>query len=190
MEKLIILGTGIAGCTAAIYSARANLSPLLISGPEDGGQLTLTTEVENFPGFPEGIQGPKLVELSKKQAERFGARFTTDIATAFRIIKGGFELDLMSGEKIKTKTLIIATGASARWLGIASEEKYKGRGVSTCATCDASFYKGKEVELDEAIKILKKQSIEDATFNIVGENSIKAAIKADIINKTSIDNGP
>ena len=145
METLIILGTGIAGLTAAIYAARANLSPLLISGPEDGGQLTLTTEVENFPGFPEGIQGPELINVCKKQAERFGARFKVDIVAEFNKIKKGFELTLMSGEKIQTKALIIATGASARWLGIPSEEKYKGRGVTTCATCDGAFFKNKEV---------------------------------------------
>ncbi len=145
MEKVLILGTGIAGCTAAIYTARANLHPLVISGPEDGGQLTLTTDVENFPGFPEGVQGPELVERCKKQAERFGARFKVDIASEFKKIKNGFELSLMSGEKVQTKTLIVSTGASARWLGIPSEEKYKGRGVTTCATCDGAFYKGKEV---------------------------------------------
>ncbi|MEK6951070.1 MAG: thioredoxin-disulfide reductase [Nanoarchaeota archaeon] len=145
METIIILGTGIAGLTAAIYTARANLSPLLISGPEDGGQLTLTTEVENFPGFPEGILGPELIEICKKQAARFGAKFKVDIATEFNQIKNGFELALMSGEKIQTKALIVATGASARWLGIPSEEKYKGRGVSTCSTCDGALYKGKEV---------------------------------------------
>ncbi|MDO8511254.1 MAG: thioredoxin-disulfide reductase [Nanoarchaeota archaeon] len=145
MEKVVILGTGIAGCTAAIYSARANLNPLIISGPEDGGQLTLTTDVENFPGFPEGVQGPALVEMCKKQAERFGTRFKVDIATECKKVKNGFELILMGGEKIQTKTLIVSTGASARWLGIPSEEKYKGRGVTTCATCDGAFFKGKEV---------------------------------------------
>jgi thioredoxin reductase (NADPH) len=145
MEKVIILGSGIAGCTAAIYAARAELRPLVLSGPEDGGQLTLTTEVENFPGFIEGIGGPQLVDNSKKQAERFGARFEFAIANSFKSIEGGFELDLSTGKKVQTKTLIIATGASARWLGIPSEEKYKGRGVSTCATCDGAFYKDKEV---------------------------------------------
>lgn len=145
MEKVVILGTGIAGCTAAIYAARANLNPLMISGPEDGGQLTLTTDVENFPGFPEGVQGPALVEMCKKQAERFGTRFKVDIASEFKKLKNGFELSLMGGEKIHTKTLIVSTGASARWLGIPSEEKYKGRGVTTCATCDGAFFKGKEV---------------------------------------------
>src|SRR3989338_9094692 len=149
MENVIILGTGIAGLTAAIYTARANLQPLLISGPEDGGQLTLTTDVENFPGFEHGIQGPELINITKKQAERLGARFKTDIASKFTILKNnknnkhstGFELELLSGEKIQTKTLIISTGASARWLGLPSEQKYKGRGVTTCATCDGAFFK-------------------------------------------------
>lgn len=145
MEKLVILGTGIAGCTAAIYAARAGLSPVVISGMEEGGQLTLTTKIENFPGFPEGILGPELMERCKKQAERFGAQVQTDAAMAFKKLKKGFELTLMSGKKIQTKTLIIATGASARWLGLPSEEKYKGRGVTVCATCDGALFKGKEV---------------------------------------------
>ncbi|MBI4151454.1 thioredoxin-disulfide reductase [Candidatus Woesearchaeota archaeon] len=145
MEHLIILGTGIAGCTAAIYAARANLRPLLISGPEDGGQLTLTTDVENFPGFPEGVKGPELVQLCKKQAERFGARFMVDIVERCVKTGAGFDLYLVSGEKLQTRALIVATGASARWLGIPSEEKYKGRGVTTCATCDGALYKNKEV---------------------------------------------
>ncbi|PIN88018.1 thioredoxin-disulfide reductase [Candidatus Woesearchaeota archaeon CG10_big_fil_rev_8_21_14_0_10_32_24] len=145
MENVIILGTGIAGCTAAIYAARANLAPLVISGEQDGGQLTLTTEVENFPGFPEGVDGTKLVQDSKVQAEKFGAKFKIDIATSFEEIESGFEVSLMGGEKVHTKTLIVATGASARWLGIPSEEKFKGRGVTVCATCDGAFFKGKEV---------------------------------------------
>ncbi len=145
MENVIILGTGIAGLTAAIYSARANLSPLVISGPEEGGQLTLTTDVENFPGFPEGIQGPELIAVCRKQAERFGARFKPDIVTGITQLLSGFELTLMSGETIQSKAVIIATGASARWLGIPSEEKYKGRGVTACAICDGAFFKGKEV---------------------------------------------
>lgn len=145
MEKLIILGTGIAGLTAAIYSARAELSPLLISGGEDGGQLMLTSEIENFPGFPEKIAGAELIERCKKQAERFGARFKEDSAAGLKKIKGGFELSLQSKEKLQTKALIIATGASARWLGIPSEKKFQGRGVSVCANCDAAFYKNKTV---------------------------------------------
>ena len=145
MENVIILGNGIAGATAAIYAARASLKPIVYSGPEDGGQLSLTTEVENFPGFPEGVQGPELVLNSRKQAEKFGAVFKTGIATDFEKKQDHIEITLDGKEVIQTKTLIIATGASARWLGIPSEEKYKGRGVSTCATCDGFFYKGKEV---------------------------------------------
>jgi thioredoxin reductase (NADPH) len=145
MENVVILGTGIAGCTAAIYAARADLKPLVISGMEDGGQLTLTTDVENFPGFPDGVQGPELVEKCKKQAERFGAEFKVDMVEEFSSIPNGFELKLMDGEKIQTKSLIVSTGASARWLGLESEKKYKGRGVTTCATCDGALFKGKEV---------------------------------------------
>lgn len=145
MEKLIILGTGVAGLTAAIYASRAELSPLVISGPEDGGQIAYTTTVENFPGFPNGVLGKALINNCKKQALKFGARFKDDIVTEFKSVKGHFELSLMSREKISAEAVIVATGASARWLGIPSEEKYKGRGVSTCAICDAAFYKGKEV---------------------------------------------
>ncbi|MDP3734096.1 MAG: thioredoxin-disulfide reductase [Nanoarchaeota archaeon] len=144
MEKVVILGTGIAGLTAAIYTARANLSPLVISGNEDGGQLTLTTDVENFPGFPDGIQGPELITITKKQAARFGARFKIDFVTGITKSNHHFKL-LLSGETIITESIIITTGASARWLGIPSEEKYKGRGVTTCATCDGAFFKNKEV---------------------------------------------
>lgn len=145
MENVIILGNGIAGATAAIYTARANLSPLIISGPESGGQLTLTTDVENFPGFPEGIQGPDLVENARKQAERFGARSKMAIATEFNQKDDHYEIVLDNKERIETKTLIIATGASARWLNLDSEKQYKGRGVTTCATCDGYFFKDKEV---------------------------------------------
>ncbi len=144
MENVVILGSGIAGCTAAIYTSRAELKPLVLSGPEEGGQLTYTTEVENFPGFPKGITGPQLVENCKKQAERFGARFEYGTVNSFQKVKKGLELDL-GDRRIQTKTIIVATGASARWLGINSEEKYKSRGVSACATCDAAFYKNKEV---------------------------------------------
>ncbi len=145
MEEVVILGTGIAGCTAAIYSARAALKPLVVSGEQDGGQLTLTTDVENFPGFPEGIQGPELVERAKKQAEKFGARFETDICEKLEKIDGGFSLSFMTGKKVQAKSVIIATGASARWLGLESEKKFQGRGVTTCATCDGAFFKDKEV---------------------------------------------
>src|SRR3989338_8000660 len=149
MESIIILGTGIAGLTAALYAARANLNPLVLSGPEDGGQLTLTTDVENFPGFPEGVQGPELINLCKKQAERFGTRFELGMCTKIEKKEIGsnhyFTVEIDGEKKIETKTIIIATGASARWLGLPSEQKYKGRGVTTCATCDGAFFKNKEV---------------------------------------------
>lgn len=145
MENVIILGNGISGSTAAIYTARANLNPLVISGPEHGGQLSLTTDVENFPGFPNGIQGPELVENAKQQAQRFGARFETDIATEFNKHDDHYHLKFSSGKELKTKTLIITTGASARWLGLESEKQFMGKGVSTCATCDGYFYRGREV---------------------------------------------
>ena len=170
MENVIILGSGIAGLTAAIYTARANLSPIVFSGPEDGGQLTLTTDVENFPGFEKGIMGPELVAVSKKQAQRFGAKFETDIAQKIVPKNNFYTIEFQSGKVLDTKTIIIATGASARWLGIESEQKFKGRGVSTCATCDGFFYKDKEIivvgggdsAMEEAIfltKFAKKVSI-------------------------------
>jgi thioredoxin reductase (NADPH) len=145
MEDIIILGTGIAGLTAAIYAARADLKPLCISGEQEGGQLMLTTDVENFPGFPDGVKGPELVDKCRKQAEKFGARFKMDIVNKVEKVSEGFKLDLMSGENLECKSLVVATGASARWLGLESEEKYKGRGVTTCATCDGAFFKDKEV---------------------------------------------
>jgi len=145
MENVVILGSGISGATAAVYTARANLSPIVYSGPEDGGQLTLTTEVENFPGFPEGITGPELVANAKKQAEKFGAQFKYGIATKFEKKDSFIEITIDNKDVLQTKTLIVATGASARWLGLDSEVEFKGKGVSTCATCDGAFYKDKEV---------------------------------------------
>ncbi len=145
IENVIILGDGIAGCSAAIYNARAGLNPLVISGPESGGQITLTTEIENFPGFVDGIMGPQLAMNAKAQAEKFGTRFVADIAKGFEKKGDIIEITLEGGDVLQTKALIIATGASARWLGLPSEEKYKGRGVAVCATCDAFFYKNKEV---------------------------------------------
>ena len=145
MENVIILGNGIAGATAAIYTGRANLKPVVFSGPEHGGQLSLTTDVENFPGFPESITGPELVEKAKQQAEKFGATFKTGIATKYEHKGKHHEITIDNKDVIKTKVIIVATGASARWLGIPSEQKFKGKGVSSCATCDGYFYKGKEV---------------------------------------------
>jgi len=140
----VILGSGCAGLTAAIYTARAGLKPLILEGHEPGGQLSITTLVENFPGWPDGIQGPELIENMKKQAERFGATF--QLAHLNRVELGAhpFKLHTSAGE-IHTRTLIVASGASARWLGLASEQALIGHGVSSCATCDGFFFRGKEI---------------------------------------------
>ena len=144
VRETVIIGSGCAGLTAAIYAARANLKPLVIGGHEPGGQLSLTTLVENFPGFPEGIQGPELIENMKKQAMRFGADFSTGHVSAADLTRRPFTLNL-GKERVRTRTLIIASGASARWLGLPNEQALIGHGVSSCATCDGFFFSGKEV---------------------------------------------
>src|SRR5690348_366052 len=140
----VILGSGCSGLTAAIYAARANLKPLVLEGHEPGGQLSITTLVENFPGWPEGIQGPELIENMKKQAVRFGAELRMAHLAGADLSKHPIELNL-GGEIIKTRTLIIASGASARWLNLPSEQALIGHGVSSCATCDGFFFSGKEI---------------------------------------------
>ncbi|HET9783684.1 MAG TPA: thioredoxin-disulfide reductase [Terriglobales bacterium] len=145
-RNVVILGSGCAGLTAAIYCARAGLQPLVVEGHEAGGQLSLTTLVENFPGFPEGIQGPQLIENMRAQAAAFGAEFTTGDVSAARLSERPMELDLEDqAEPLRTQALIIATGARARWLGLASEKALIGHGVSSCATCDGFFFRGKEM---------------------------------------------
>jgi thioredoxin reductase (NADPH) len=144
MRNVVIIGSGCAGLTAAIYASRANLQPVVIRGMEAGGQLTLTTLVENFPGFPKGVQGPELVELMKKQAEVFGAEFKEGNVTRVDLSRRPFTLET-GDEKIETRTLIIASGASAKLLGLDSERKLMGHGVSTCATCDGYFFRNKKV---------------------------------------------
>ena len=140
----VILGSGCAGLTAAIYAARANLKPLVLEGHEPGGQLSITTLVENFPGWPEGIQGPELIENMKKQAARFGAEFQIAHLVSADLHTHPFKLKTSAGE-VHTRSLIIASGASARWLGLASEQALIGHGVSSCATCDGFFFRGMEI---------------------------------------------
>jgi thioredoxin reductase (NADPH) len=144
VEDVVILGTGCSGLTAAIYAARAGLRPLVVDGHESGGQLALTTLVENFPGFPEGIQGPELVDNMRQQAARFGARFREGAAEKADLSAQPLSLTVQ-GEEIRTRSLIIASGASARWLNLPSEKALIGHGVSSCATCDGFFFKGKPV---------------------------------------------
>ena len=144
-NKVLILGSGAAGLTAAIYSARANLDPILIHGMQPGGQMTITTDVENYPGFPDVIQGPWLMEQMQSQAENVGTKMIADTVVSVKLNIRPFELVCDSGETYTTDALIISTGAQAKWLGIDSEKKYQGFGVSACATCDGFFYRGKEV---------------------------------------------
>ena len=151
IRNVIVLGSGCSGLTAAIYAARANLSPLVIEGHEPGGQLSMTTLVENFPGFPDGIQGPELIENMRKQAARFGAEYKTGHAISVDLSQKSADgsakpIEVNLGrETLLTRALIIASGASARWLGLANEKALIGHGVSSCATCDGFFFSGKEI---------------------------------------------
>lgn len=144
-EKMIIIGAGAAGFTAAIYAARANLSPVVLAGLQPGGQLTITTDVENYPGFASVVQGPWLMKEMQQQAENVGARVIYDIATSISTSSNPMQIITDSSGVLKTDTIVVATGAQARWLGLESETAFNGRGVSACATCDGFFYKERDV---------------------------------------------
>lgn len=143
--KCLIIGSGPAGYTAAIYAARANLNPILIEGIQPGGQLTITTEIENFPGYPDGITGQEMMEDIRKQALKFGTDIRNDIVRKAFLQKYPFRLETEAGREYEAETVIIATGATARWLGLSSEAKFRGQGVSACATCDGFFYRNQVV---------------------------------------------
>ncbi|HLK81046.1 MAG TPA: thioredoxin-disulfide reductase [Xanthobacteraceae bacterium] len=143
--KVVIIGSGAAGCTAAIYAARAMLEPVMIRGVQPGGQLTITTDVENYPGFADVIQGPWLMEQMEKQAAHVGARLVSDHVNRVELGQRPFRISCDSGDIYLAESLVIATGAQARWLGLPSEQAFRGYGVSACATCDGFFYKGKNV---------------------------------------------
>ncbi|MDE3137877.1 MAG: thioredoxin-disulfide reductase [Acidobacteriota bacterium] len=159
IENVVIIGSGCAGLTAAIYAARADLSPVVIDGYEPGGQLSLTTMVENFPGFPEGVLGPELIERMRKQAERFGARYVEGAVRAVDLNSRPFTLTL-DGRTFRTRSLIVAAGASARMLGLESERALLGHGLSTCATCDGYFFREREI----AVVGGGDSAMEEATF--------------------------
>jgi len=163
IRDVVIIGTGPAGYTAAIYTGRANLKPLVIEGHQPGGQLMITSDIENFPGFPEGIPGPELMAKMRQQAERFGVEFVFGSVTDADVSRSPFSLTMEDGREILARTIIIATGANAKWLGIESESRYRGRGVSACATCDGFFFKnsrvfvvgGGDTAMEEALYLTK-----------------------------------
>jgi thioredoxin reductase (NADPH) len=189
--KVLILGSGPAGCTAAIYAARAMLEPVMVAGLQPGGQLTITTEVENYPGFREAIQGPWLMEQMQAQAEHVGTKVEYDLISTADLGRRPFVLHGDSGRRYSAESLIIATGAQAKWLGLPSEERFKGFGVSACATCDGFFFKGKKVVVVGG----GNTAVEEALFltNFATEVTLihrRDSLRADKTNQMRLEKNP
>lgn len=181
VEKLIIIGTGPAGYTAALYAARAELAPLVFEGLEPGGQLMWTTEVENFPGFPQGVMGPDMMQLFRKQAERFGTRIKAETVTAVDFSARPFTIKTDKAE-YKAEAVILSTGASAIWLNVPGEAQYKAKGVSACATCDGFFFKGKDILVVGG----GDSAMEEANFLTKFANSVKVLVRSDKLRASKI----
>ena len=182
MRNVVILGSGLAGLTAAIYTARANLSPLLVEGVQAGGQLSLTTEVENYPGFPKGIMGPQLIQDMRAQAARFGTEYLSGDVSAADLKRSPFTVTIEGEQTIEPKTLIIATGASAIMLGVPGEARLMGHGVSTCATCDGYFFRGKELVVVGG----GDSAMEESTFLTKFATRVSVAHRRDTLRASKI----